>query len=242
MRRKRGSHSRKRRGPQLGIFPKDPAERSDPRTNCEHGIEVAAANLPVTGSDVDLLETCSLQNAAHAAGVGEREWSGRVRIASGLRRQMCGRCPKRQHVERVFLQRSPADECQSSARPEAATNVDERRGWVSEEHHPKARERGVERSGLERKYLGICLNEPHTGASLRRAPRERQHRSRQIDAHDRAVRCDRPDEIQRRLAPATSDVQDALTRAQRKPLQGAAAQWSELQFQGLAHLRPRAQA
>ena len=113
---KRGSHCRQRRSPELGIFPKNPAQRSDPRTNCQHRIEVAASNLLVTGSDLDLPEARSFQNAAHAVGVSERERAGRVRIVSGLRRQMSGRGPERQDVERVLLQRSPADESESPIR------------------------------------------------------------------------------------------------------------------------------
>ena len=46
------------------------------------------------GRDFDLTEACSFENAAHAVGVGERERAGRVRIVSGLRRQMCGRGPR----------------------------------------------------------------------------------------------------------------------------------------------------
>ena len=110
--RKRGSHGRQRRRPQLGIFPKNLAQGSNPRTNRQHCIEVAAANLLVARSDLDLAETGSFQNAAHAVGVSERERAGRVRIVSGLRRHMSGRGPERQDVERVLLQRSPADEGQ----------------------------------------------------------------------------------------------------------------------------------
>src|ERR1700730_346097 len=103
----------------------------------------------VTGRGLDLAEAGFFENAAHAVGVSERERAGRVRIVSGLRRQMSGRGPKRQDVERVLLQRSPADEGESPVRPEATTNVDERRSWVSEEHHPKLREGGVERGRFE---------------------------------------------------------------------------------------------
>jgi len=108
--RKRASHGRERRGPELGIFPKNLAQSSDPRTNRQHRIEIAASNQLVMGSDLDLPEPRSFQNGAHAAGVGERERAGRVQIVSGLRRQMSGRGRKRQEVERVLLQRSPADE------------------------------------------------------------------------------------------------------------------------------------
>ena len=122
VRRKCGSHCRERRGPQLGIFPEDLAQNSDPRTNRQHRIEVAASNLLVTGSDLDLPEAGCFQNAAHAVGISERERAGRVRIVSGLRRQTSGRGPKRHDVERVLLQRSPADEGESPIRPEAPTN------------------------------------------------------------------------------------------------------------------------
>src|ERR1700737_5476320 len=105
------------------------------------------------GSDIDLAEARSFQNAAHAVGVSEREWAGRVRVASGLRGQMSGRGPKRQDVERVLLQRSPADEGESPIRPEATTNVDECRSGVIEEHHPKPREGDVERGRFEWKHL-----------------------------------------------------------------------------------------
>ena len=172
--RKRGSHGRQRRGPELGIFPKNLAQSANPRTNRQHRIEVAAANLLVTGSDLDLPETRSFQNAAHAVEVAERERAGRVRIASRLRRQMGGRGPKRQDVERILLERSPADEGESPIRPEAMTNVDERRSGVSEEHHPKPREGGVERGRFEWEHLGICLDEPHSLAPFGRALRERQ--------------------------------------------------------------------
>ena len=62
------------------------------------------------GSDLNLPEARSFQNAVHAVRVSEREWAGRVRIVSGLRRQVNRRGPKRQDVERVLLQRSPTDE------------------------------------------------------------------------------------------------------------------------------------
>src|SRR5882762_5616448 len=199
--RKRGSHCRKRRGPELGIFPKNLAESSDPRTNRQHRIEVAASNLLVTGSDLDLPEARSFQNAAHPVGVSERERARRVRIVRELRRQMSGRGPKRQDVERVLLQRSPADEGEPSIRLEATTNVDERRSGVSEEHHAKPREGGIERGRFEREYLGICLNEPHSLAPFGRALRERQHRSGQIYPHYRAVRRDCPDKVHRCLTP-----------------------------------------
>src|SRR5262249_11365797 len=152
-----------------GIFPKNLAQSSDPRTNRQHRIEVAASNLLVTGSDLDLPEARSFQNAAHAVGVSERERAGRVRIVSGLRRQIGVRGPKRQDVERILLQRSTADEGKSPIRPEATTDVDERRSWVSEEHHPKPREGGVERGRFEWEHLGICLNEPHSLAPFGRA-------------------------------------------------------------------------
>ena len=240
MRRKRGSHGRQRRGPQLGIFPKNLAESSDPRTNRQHRIEVAASDRLVMGGDLDLSEARSFQNAAHAVGVGERERAGRVRIVGGLRRQMSGRGPKRQDVERVLLQRSPADEGESPLRPEAATNVDECRRGVGEEHHPEPREGGVERGRFEGEHLGICLDEPHALAPFGRALRERQHRSRQIHPHDCAVRRDRPRKGQRGFTPATADIQDTLARARRKRGQGAPTKRSELSFQCLPDLRPRA--
>jgi hypothetical protein len=226
--RKRGSYCRYRRGPELGIFPKNLAQSSDPRTNRQHRIEVAASNLLVTGSDLDLTEARSFQNAAHAAGVSERERAGRVRIVSGLRRQMSGRGPKRQDVERVLLQRSPADEGESPIWPEATTNVDERRSWVSEEHHPKPREGGVERGRFEWEHLGICLDEPHSLAPFGRALRERQHRSRQIDPHYCAVRRDCLGKVQRSLTPATAYVQDALASVRRKRRQSTPTKRSEL--------------
>jgi len=55
------------------------------------------------GSDINLAEARSFQNAPHAVGVSEREWAGRVRVVSGLRWQMSGRGLKRQDVERVLL-------------------------------------------------------------------------------------------------------------------------------------------
>src|SRR4051794_12904857 len=225
---KRGSHCRKRRGPELGIFPKNLAEGSDPRTNRQHRIEIAASNRLVTGSNLDLPKARSFQNAAHAAGVSERERARRVRIVSGLRRQMSGRGPKRQDVERVLLQRSPADEGESSIRLEATTNVDERRNGVSEEHHPKPREGGVERGRFEWEYLGICLNEPHSLAPFGRAPRERQHRSRQIHPHYCAVGRDCPGKVQCCLTSATAYVQDALTGARRKRRHSTPTKRSEL--------------
>ncbi|MEA2808698.1 MAG: hypothetical protein QOJ17_2839, partial [Rhodospirillaceae bacterium] len=216
------------------------AESSDPRTNRQHRIEIAASNLLVAGSNLDLPEARAVQNAAHAVGVSEREWAGRVRVVSGLRWQMSGRGLKRQDVERVLLQRSPADEGESPIRPEAATNVDERRSGVGEEHHPKPRKGGVERGRFEGEYLGVCLNEPHALAPLGRALRERQHRSRQIYPHDGAVRRDCPGKVQRSLTPATAYIQDALTRARRKCCQSAPTKRSELQFQWLPDFRPRA--
>ena len=183
------------------------------------------------GSDIDLAEARSFQNAAHAVGVSEREWAGRVRVASGLRGQMSGRGPKRQDVERVLLQRSPADEGESPIRPEATTNVDKRRGGVSEEHHSEPREGSVERGRLEREHLGICLDESHSFAPLGRALRERQHRRRQIDPYYCSVRRDCPDKVQRSLTPATAYVQDALTGVRRQRRQTAPAKRNKLPLQ-----------
>ena len=153
---------------------------------------------------------------------------------------MSGRGAERQDVERVLLERPPADEGQSPVRPEAATNVDERRNGVGEEHHAKPREGGVERGRLEREQLGICLDEAYAFAPLCRALRERQHRGREIDPDDRAVRRDGPGKLQRGLTPAAAYVQDALARARRKRHQGVPTQRRELEFQWLADLRPRA--
>jgi len=198
------------------MLSKNFAQSSDPGTYRHHCIEVAASNLLVMGGDIDLAEACSFQNAVHAIGIGEREWSGRVRVLSGLRRQMSGRGPERQDVERVLLQRPPADESQSPIGPEASTNVDKRRGRVSKEHHAEPREGSIERGRLKREHLGICVDEMHSFAALRCALRERQHRGRQIDPYDRSLRCDRPDKVQRSLTSATAYVQNALTRLRRQ--------------------------
>jgi hypothetical protein len=58
--------------------------------------------------------------------------------------------------------------------------------------------------------------------------------------HDCAVRRDGPSKGQHSLTPATAYIQDALTRARRKCCQSAPTKRSELQFQGLPDLRPRA--
>ena len=47
--------------------------------------EVAASNLLVMGSDIDLAEARSFQNAAQTVGDSEREWAGRIRVVSPLR-------------------------------------------------------------------------------------------------------------------------------------------------------------
>ena len=144
MRRKCGSHCRKCNGSKLRIFPKNLAQRPDPRTNRQHCIEVAASNHLVIGSDLDLPEARIFQNIAHAVGVSECEWARLTRIVCGLRRQMSGRRPQRQDVERVLLQRSPADEGEPPIWLKAPTNVDERCSRVGEEYHSKPREGGVE--------------------------------------------------------------------------------------------------
>jgi len=224
------------------MFSKDLAQSSDPRTNSQHGIEIAASNRLVMGRDLDLPEACFVQNAAHAVGVSERERTGRVRIVSGLWRQMSGRGPQRQNVERVLFQRSPADEGQSPIRLEATTNVDEGRSGVGEEHHPKPREGGVERGRFEWKHLGIRLHEPHALASFGCALRECQHRSRQIYSHDCAVRRDQPGKVERSVATATAYVQDALTWARRKRRQSAPTKGGELELQWLPDFRPGGEA
>jgi malate synthase len=75
------------------------------------------------------------------------------------------------------------------------------------------------------------VNEPHSLAPYRRALRERQHRSRQIDPHYSAVWRDCPGKVQRRLAAATAYVQDALARTWGERLQCAPTKRSQLQFQ-----------
>jgi len=77
----------------LGILSKNFAQSPDPRAYRQHRIEVAASNLLVMGSELDLAEARSFQEPAHAVRVGEREWARRVWVVRGLRRQMgeCGR-------------------------------------------------------------------------------------------------------------------------------------------------------
>jgi len=75
---------------------------------------------------------------------------------------------------------------------------------------------------------------------LGRALRERQHRSRQIDPYYCSARRDCPDKVQRSLTPTTAYIQDALTRVRRKRRQSSPTKRSELQFQRLPDLRPRA--
>src|SRR5262245_31401141 len=142
------------------------------------------------GSDIDLAEPRSFQNAAHAVGVRECEWAWRLRGVSGLRRQMIGRVHQRQVIEPVFLQRTPADKGESPGRPETTTNVDKRRGGINEEHHSKSRKGSVERSRFKWEYLRICLDEPYSLARFGGACRECQHRSRQVYPHYGAVRGD----------------------------------------------------
>jgi hypothetical protein len=74
------------------------------------------------------------------------------------------------------------------------------------EHHPKPRERDVERGRFEWEQLGICLNEPQSLAPFGRALRERQHRSREVDTYYCAVRRNCPSKVKRRLTPATAYV------------------------------------
>jgi len=84
------------------------------------------------------------------------------------------------------------------------------------------------------------LNEPHSLAPFGRALRERQHRSREIDPYYCAIRRNCPSKVQRRLTPATAYVEHALTRAQRKRRQSGSTKRSELSFQRLSDLGPRA--
>ena len=231
MGRKRGSHCRQRCGPELGIFTKNFAESSNARTNRQHRIEGAASNQLVMGSDLDLLEARSFQNPMHSVRVCEREWAGRLRVASGRWRQIDRRGPERHDVEGILLKRAPADERQSPIRLDATTDVAERRRGVGEERHPKPRKSDVERGRFEREYLCVRMDEPHSFAPVSRAFRKRQHRSRQIDPHDFAVRRDGPGEVQRCLASATAYVQDVLTRIRCKRLQSPPTKGSELQFQ-----------
>ena len=72
------------------------------------------------------------------------------------------------------------------------------------------------------------MNEPHSLAPFRCALCERQHRSRQIDPHYCAVRRNCPGKVQRSLTPATTYVQDALTRARRKRRQSVPTKRREL--------------
>ena len=102
---------------------------------------------------------------------------------------------------------------------------------VGEEHHPEPRESGVERGWFERKHLGVAMDEPHSFAPADHAFCKCQHLSRQIDSHDYAVWRDGAGKLQRRLASATTYVQDALTRIWRKRLQSPPTQRSELQLQ-----------
>ena len=164
----------------------------------------------------------------HAIRIGERERAWRVGIVSGLRRQMSGRGPERQDVERVLLQRSPADEGQPPPWLEAAANVDERRRGVGEEHHAEPREGGIERGWFEREQLGIGLDESHPFASFGGTFGERQNRRRDIDTHDHAVWRDGLGKAQRRVTAATADIQDALAWAWRQRRQGVPAQRSKL--------------
>ena len=124
---------------------------------------------------------------------------------------MISRSPKRQDVERVLLKRSPADEGEPTVRFETTTYVAERRYGISEEHHAKSRECSVERGWFEWEHLGICLDEPYAFAPFSCALGERQHRSRQIDPHNCAVRHDCSGKFHRSLAPATTYIEHALS-------------------------------
>ena len=73
-----------------------------------------------------------------------------------------------------------------------------------------------------------------------RALRERQHRCRQVHPHHRAVRSDRSGKLQRGLAAAAANVQDALAGPRRKRRQGAPTEWSKLSLQQPPDLCPRA--
>jgi len=72
------------------------------------------------------------------------------------------------------------------------------------------------------------LGEPHSLAPFGCALRERQNRSRQIDPDYCAVRRDCPGKVERRLTPATANIQDPFTRLRRKRRQSVPTKRSEL--------------
>jgi len=227
---------------EFGIFSKDFSERSNPGTHGEHRIEVTASDQIVTSTDLDLPEARTFQNAVHAVGTSERKWAGRVGIVSGLRRKMKRRGPKRHEIERIFLQPAPADERQAAIAFEDTANVAERRNRIIEKHHPKPRESGVKEGTFKGEYLGVGLDQLYSFGPLGRALRERQHRARQIESQDSAIGGDGPGEVQRRITAATTYVQNVLIRVKRERPQSPPTERSELQFQQIPNLCPRAHA
>ena len=159
-------------------------------------------------------KTRALQNAAHAVGVGERERAGRVRIISGLQQQMSGRGPERQDVERVFLQRSPANEGEAPIRPQAATNVDERRNGVGERTSRRTAKKRRRTRRFRMRTAGHLLGRTSRARSFAAA-----RRAKASAAADRSIPTTVPSgatskgKVERGLTSATADVQDALTRA-----------------------------
>jgi hypothetical protein len=75
------------------------------------------------------------------------------------------------------------------------------------------------------------LDEPHSFAPLGRALRKRQHCTRQVDSYYCSVRRNCLGKLQYGLTPATTYVQDALTRVRRQRRQTAPAKRSQLQLQ-----------
>src|SRR5271165_880478 len=96
-------------------------------------IEVAGTDRSVEGARRDFAIARIDEYRAHAALVGEREWPWCRRVGGCDRRQKRQRCLQRKLHPGVVLQRPPANEAETAARPHAAPDVAERRGRITEE-------------------------------------------------------------------------------------------------------------
>src|SRR5262249_26799012 len=82
--------------------------------------------------------------------------------------------------------------------------------------------------GFEPRRLGVGRPEGDVADSIGALARPGEHRFREVDAHDRASGADATGELDRRIARAAADVEDALTGSDADALHRRLSEGSDL--------------
>ena len=214
------------------------SKRTHTGAHVQHGLEVAAPDVLIMLANVDLIESRLCERLPKKCGISEGEVTRPFGFHPELRRQVGRRCANREPVQLILGERPPANERESPAGPECASDVDERRNRVGEEHHAKSRKRCIECGGREWIRFRVAVDEADGWRPVRFGTQHFDCRCDHVDSNYCTLRSDGLCQCRRRTPQTTPDIKDPITRSEPQAVNGWLPERLKLSLQCLSYFQP----